>query len=641
MSVHQPEGNARRLPPLVGLLGGLLAFGLLPILFCGSAAASTTVPRHPPASIPLASTFGLAADPLALVPLQQAELADPNATNGDEFGYAVAISGDTALVGAPGVTVDGPDSEVWSGAGAVYVFTRSDGVWTKQAELTASDAASGDAFGSAVAFDGATAVIGAPGNTEGDGFSSAGGAYVFTGSGTSWTQQTEFSASDPYSNARFGAAVAVSGDTILAGAPGNTNPYDDSGQGSAYLFTGSGGDWTQQPELTDPALTGTSDQFGYAVALESGTALVGAPGVNSAGTAYLYTGSGASWTQQPELSASDAAGGDAFGTSVALSGDTALIGSEGADYVFTSSDSGWSQQAELFNPVDGSSDGWFGYTVALDGGTALVGEAVTDSYPSGGAWVFTGSGADWTAQPELSASDAPSGGGDFGFAVAISGDTALIGSPSGGQDEGGRVYVDLIASAPANTTAPGLSGTPVVGDTLTCSTGTWSGDPAPTLTYQWLRDASRISDATSASYTVQAADQAHTLSCQVTATNSAGQAQATSSSLTVSLAPANTTAPALSGAAAVGHTLTCSPGSWSGDPAPTLTYQWLRDASPINDATSASYTVQAADQAHTLSCQVTATNSAGQAQATSNSLTAGGATCQHGRRPLLRCGRRG
>jgi Carboxypeptidase regulatory-like domain len=177
-----------------------------------------------------------------------------------------------------------------------------------------------------------------------------------------------------------------------------------------------------------------------------------------------------------------------------------------------------------------------------------------------------------------------------------------------------------VASLPANSVLPQISGTPKVGETLSCSNGTWSGSPAPTFTYMWLRDGTAISGATASTYKVQAADEGHTLTCEVTAKNIAGSKSAPSSSVKVTVtavAPANTEAPSVSGAPAAGQTLICSKGSWTGTPAPTFAYRWLRDGTAIVGATESSYVVQAADEGHTLICEVTAKNSAGEKGATS------------------------
>ncbi len=276
---------------------------------------------------------------------QQQELTAADGASGDEFGNTVAVSGNTAIIGAPYKN---------SYQGAAYVFTCSGTpcTWTQQQELTASDGAGGDVFGYSVAVSGETAIIGAIGNN-----SSRGAAYVFTCSGTpcTWTQQQELTASDDAGGDVFGTRVAVSGATAVIGAPGKTIG-NNSLQGAAYVFTCSGTPctWTQQQELTASNGAGR-DEFGNRVAVSGNTVIIG--NNSSQGAAYVFTCSGTPCTwkvrrwwlfrtrkqqQQQELTAADGAGGDEFGYSVAVSGNTAIIGAayknsyQGAAYVFNS-----------------------------------------------------------------------------------------------------------------------------------------------------------------------------------------------------------------------------------------------------------------------------------------------------------------
>ena len=168
------------------------------------------------------------------------------------------------------------------------------------------------------------------------------------------------------------------------------------------------------------------------------------------------------------------------------------------------------------------------------------------------------------------------------------------------------------AVAPQNTQVPSVSGNPVPGQALNCVTGSWTGVPAPTLTVQWLRDGNPIAGATSGAYTVQDGDVGHLISCRVTGSNDGGDASATSAALTAApIPPSNVQPPSVGGTPEVGKALTCITGSWAGSPAPTLAVEWLRDGEPIPGATEPTYTVTAADRGHSLSCRVTASNSAG------------------------------
>lgn len=199
---------------------------------------------------------------------------------------------------------------------------------------------------------------------------------------------------------------------------------------------------------------------------------------------------------------------------------------------------------------------------------------------------------------------------------------------SGNQASSADVVVvvsNTTATQPANLTPPVISGNAYDGQTLTSSAGTWSGSPAPTLTYQWLRNGSNVAGATSATYIVGTADLNAQITCAVTATNTAGSATATSAAVgpvtSQPVAPTNTALPAITGTATVGQQLTASTGTWTATPAATFAYQWTRGGTPIAGATSNAYTLTGADAGATIAVAVTAQNSAG--SATANSGTVG------------------
>jgi hypothetical protein len=185
-------------------------------------------------------------------------------------------------------------------------------------------------------------------------------------------------------------------------------------------------------------------------------------------------------------------------------------------------------------------------------------------------------------------------------------------------------------SGPVNKELPVVSGTPAVGQVLSCSTGAWSGSPAPTYTFQWLRNGNALGPATGSGYEVTVEDEGQALSCAVSASNSVGKATATSSAVQVHTSkPENTEPPKVLGGtgstAVVGESLTCTQGVWTGAPAPSFSYQWLRDGSTIAGATASSYTLLVADEGHVVSCRVTASNSKGEAsRLSSNGITVGG-----------------
>jgi len=393
-----------------------------------------------------------APDLLALLAVQQAQLTASDGAADAWFGNAVAISGDTAVVGAPYHDVGGNTDQ-----GAAYVFVRSGTTWSQQAWLTASDGAASDLFGCSVALVGDTAVVGAPCDDVGA-ITNQGSAYVFTRSGTTWSEQQKLTASDGAASDFFGYSVALSGETALVGAR-----FDDVGanaqQGSVYIYLRTGTIWSEQMKwvASDGA---ADDDFGWSVAISGDTALVGAyhddVGANTdQGSVYVLAHSGDAWSEQAKLTASDGAANDNFGQSVALSGGTAVVGAhaydvgantdQGCAYVFARSGDAWSQQAKL-TATDGAAHDWFGESVALVGDTAVVGALADDvgaSSDQGSAYVFARSGTTWSQQAQLTATDGASGD-QFGYSVALSGASALVGArynDAGPNADQGSAYV--------------------------------------------------------------------------------------------------------------------------------------------------------------------------------------------------------
>ena len=380
----------------------------------------------------------------ALTITQQAKLGAADAAKADQFGMSSALSSDGSTA-----LVGAPGKNHFTGG--AYVFTRSGSTWTQQQKLTPSDPAAGDQYGTSAALssDGNTAVIGAPNKAT-----ATGAVYVFTRSGSTWTQQQKLTATGGAHSDAFGASVALSsdGNTAAIGAPGRT-----TGAGSVYIFTRSGSTWTQAATLapTDPA---SNDAFGAAVALSSsGTLLAGAPHkASSVGAAYAFTGSGTSWTQQAKLTATGGAAGDAFGSAVSLAGDgnTGLVGAPGvsslagAGYVFTRSGSTWTQAAQLVSSTQ-TAGNQLGASVALssDGLNALLGSPGVKRN-TGSALLYTGSGSSWSRQPKIIASDGVVGD-SFGTSVASSsnGTTHIVGA-DGTVAATGSEYVETVAFPP-------------------------------------------------------------------------------------------------------------------------------------------------------------------------------------------------
>jgi hypothetical protein len=372
------------------------------------------------------------------------KLIASDGTADDRFGDSVAVDGDTMIVGAYEAEL-GLDNH----QGSAYVFVRSGTNWTAQAKLTASDGTWGNNFGRSVAISGDTVVVGAPAHAVGAN-DCQGSAYVFVRSGTTWTEQAKLIASDGAPYTYFGVSVAITGDTVVVGAP----EYD----AAAYVFVRSGTTWSQQAKLT--ATDGTySDKFGISVGISGETAVVGAwyddvEDNMQQGSAYVFVRSGTTWTQQAHLNAADGAANDWFGISVAISGDTAVVGArnddvgantdQGSAYVFVRSGVTWSQQAHI-TASDGAANDNFGYSVAISGDTAVVGAYYDDvggNMDQGSAYVFIENGNTWPERAHLTASDAAFD--NFGVSVSINGNTALVGAYSddvGANTDQGSAYI--------------------------------------------------------------------------------------------------------------------------------------------------------------------------------------------------------
>ncbi len=377
---------------------------------------------------------------------QQARLRPPN--GGGEFGFSVAISSDTVVVGAYADASDatGINGSQFNsnaiGSGAAYVFVRNGTDWTQQAYLKASNSRrpdinfSGGNFGISVAISGDTVVVGASGedsnavgvngNQTNTAATDSGAAYVFVRNGTGWTQQAYIKASNTEAGDRFGNAVAISGSTLIVGAEGEDSLTRDqnnnaaNGSGAAYVFVRSGTSWTQQAYLK-ASNVGAGDGFGQSLSISNDTIVVGAAGEDSmngdqnnngapnSGAAYVFVRNGNTWIQQAYLKASRPDINDRFGNSLAISGDTIVIGAiledsnlagvrdaedpnagfafdSGAAYVFRKIGGNWPQIAfvKASNPRPGD---WFGASVAYSPDALIIGAPCDDA--DGRAFVFS------------------------------------------------------------------------------------------------------------------------------------------------------------------------------------------------------------------------------------------------------------
>ena len=362
------------------------------------------------------------------------------------------LDGSAALIGGPLDDIDGTVDQ-----GAAYIFTQSGNSWSQAAMLTAEFGNAGDEFGSAVALDGSTALVGSP--FEDIGFvENQGAAYLFTGSGANWSQEARLATGDGIEDDRFGGAVALDGNTALVGA--HLADVDGNGnQGAAYVFIREGSSWNQQDKLTaDDGAAG--DRLGRSVAVEGDTILLGAPrtdinGNSNQGAAYVFIRDGSSWSQQSKLTDwTDGETGDRFGRSVALDGDTALVGAiyaelsfgnadRGAFYPFARSEIPWLPYGEAVT-ANGAENDLFGFAVALDEDRALVGAPIAEvdgDEDRGVAYIFEHSMNGWIQIAKLTTDvDTPE---RFGSSVALEGDIALVGAPgiNSVADNGGAAYL--------------------------------------------------------------------------------------------------------------------------------------------------------------------------------------------------------
>jgi hypothetical protein len=438
------------------------------------------------------ATFPLTVDPLLAG--AQKKLTASDGAPGDNFARCVAVDGDTVVVGA---------SQKNSSAGAAYVFTRNQGGpdnWGEVRKLTASDAAAHDSFGYSVAVDGDTVVVGADLGNNG-----AGAAYVFArnqGGPDNWGEVRRLIASDPGGSNRFGAAVAVDDDTVVVGAWGN-NTY----RGAAYVFARNQGgpdNWGEVRKLTASDAE-VLDIFGFDVALTGDTVVVGAPQKKidipalpplpppppllSAGAAYVFKrnqGGADNWGEVRKLTASDPAADDQFGDRVAADGETVVVGAFlkdniGASYVFARNKGGADSWGQVKKLTPGDPTGFlFGNDVSVDRDTIVVGALNSDG-GDGAAYMFArneGGTDNWGQVQKLAIG--PAGGGfGIGSAVALEGRTIVLGADGGEAaylfDRTGNLWAQQAKVVP-NFEVSQVTGVAIDRDTIIAS-----GKPVPPL----------------------------------------------------------------------------------------------------------------------------------------------------------------
>ncbi|HZW11412.1 MAG TPA: hypothetical protein VFF69_16025 [Phycisphaerales bacterium] len=404
--------------------------------------------------------------------LTQNEVLTPaGATSEDAFGISVAMSGDATVIGA--ARANGSTSDM----GAAFIYRPESGGWNVT-KLTASNGAPLDRFGTSVAMDGDVVIVGAP--LSDAALTNAGAAYVYRYNGVAWMQEAMLTAFDAAASDSYGAAVSVSGDVAMVGAPQDDGPVSNAG--SVYVYRFNGATWALETKITASAPS-SGAQLGSAVTLVGGTALLSAPFQGGPGAVYVFqgtdSGSGVVWASSATLTPSSPEPGQEFGRSVGFDGERAIVGSPLDDFeisgggsifdagsasIFRFDGSAWTQEAVLARGTAGAPSDYFGYSVSICGSRALVGAYNTNSgfgADTGSAHAFLLDGSSWVPEVDLTA-DTPTPGSFFGYSVAVC-ERAVVGAwgfvPTG--QTGGRwgaAYVyELGPAAPVDSDGDGLT----------------------------------------------------------------------------------------------------------------------------------------------------------------------------------------
>ncbi len=389
------------------------------------------------------AAYPITIDPVIVTELQKVVAGD--ASQGATLGEAIAIDGDTFVVGAI------RDASQGSFTGAAYVFHWNGASWVQQAKLVGSDSVAGDSFGQKLGISGDRIVVGS--DSDGQIGQLAGQVYVFRRDSGVWVEEAILQAGDGQNMDSFGRAVAIHGDTLVVGARGVN--ASQGGEGAVYVFTRSGTNWIQQVKLFAGDLPADA-LFGHSVDVHDGTLVAGAYLVSGAvpfaGAAYVFTGAGPAWAQEQKLVASDPALADQFGWDVAVHGETVVVGARfqdplgtnsGAVYVFERSGGSWPQVQKIF-PSDGAAFDRFGHDVDIEGDSLVVGALENDALGanSGAAYVFQRIQGLWVEVAKLQPSDGAAGH-TFGSSVGTSNNWSVVGSPgeSSAAPNAGAAYV--------------------------------------------------------------------------------------------------------------------------------------------------------------------------------------------------------
>jgi len=356
-----------------------------------------------------------------IVPPTSKLLASDGAT-WDQFGSSVSISGDVTVIGSPGAPGNSEDS------GAAYVFRFDGSNWIEEAKLSSSDALFQDSFGRAVATSGELIAVH---GVVTDSSPPERAVYVFRYDGANWIEEAKLLASDGEPLDEFGSALSVDGDVILVGARENNERGGNAG--AAYMFRFNGSNWVEEIKLLGSGISG-GDLFGFSVALSGDTALVGAPR-NSPGSAYIFRFNGSSWVEEAKLEASDPETSRQFGDSVAISGDTVIVGDPqndevndeigelGAAYIFRFNGNDWIEDAKLRAAEIVDQNSYFGASVSTTEDLAVISGNPPGLPPR--AYVFRRFGVVWEESATLVPDPAYMGSI---LRTAMSSDTALLGA---------------------------------------------------------------------------------------------------------------------------------------------------------------------------------------------------------------------
>jgi len=368
------------------------------------------------------------------------QFGDPRATTGDAFGTAVSVSGDAAAVGAPAWNLPATVGQVY-----LYRYEGNANTWALVATLTDPGASHSDGFGTAVAISGNTLVVGAEGTAGG-----ANTAYVYVNNGGGWPTTPTVVLTDPGGNPldQFGAAVAVHGQKMVVGAP-----FAQASHGAAYYYAAVAGQWSATPTvtLTNPDTSGQGwgtpcSEFGGSVAVAYSSVAVGGRS-QCAGVVYLYRPANGVISQRTRRALLDPdPAAFLFGSSLALAGHTLVVGSPGergnageAD-VYTRVGGIWPvvPNVELTDPAGQAGDS-FGSSVAASPGTTVVGADGT-SANNGAAYLYTPSGGVWSNTPSGTLTSGTSAPDLFGDAVGVSGHNVVVGAPGATSSQGAAYF---------------------------------------------------------------------------------------------------------------------------------------------------------------------------------------------------------